>query len=278
MAYKMVALDLDETTLNEHGVLTPYTREVLQRVIEAGLCVVVASGRSWTSLPEEIRAFPGIRYAIVSNGAAIYEKETGTCLRRLRLTARASQAILSLVPTLDHIIVEVGIDGQIYAPAPYVEDPVAFRHTPHIVEYVQTTRVPVQDILEFFRMHMEEVECVDIICENPDDKPQVADRVRQEVPDVYVTSSIPSMVELAHPEAGKGHALAYLAAREHIDSANIFACGNADNDIDMVRYAGCGVAVENATAGCLAAADYVTDAHQRDGVAKALDAYVLSNI
>lgn len=276
MKVKLLALDLDETTLNRNGELTDITRQALEQVIAKGIILVAASGRSLIALPEEIRKFSGIRYGVVSNGAAVFEMGTEKCLQQLHICAKALEAVLSLWQQEPEVILEVGIDGQMYAPADYVANPAAFRRSDYVVEYVQRTRKPVSDMHRFFRTHIQEIESVDLICADITLRDRIAEKVRQIVPEVYVTSSVPQMVEIANKNAGKANGLRFLAQQEAIQPAEIMACGNADNDSEMLQFAGLGVAVANATPRCLAAADVVTAAHDADGVAKAIFQYIIN--
>lgn len=273
----MLALDLDETTLNENGVLSDFTRRTLEEAVRSGVILVAASGRSYASLPDEIKRFPGIRYAVVSNGAAVAEMTTGRLIRQLHIPEESAEKVLNLIQTEADIVPELCIDGQMYAPEDYVGNPQAFRRSPYVAEYVRRTRKAVADIREFFNAHRNEIESMDLICPDPEKKPFLEEKVRRTVPELYVTSSVPQMVELAHPEAGKGKAVAFLADKEGIKPENIMAVGNADNDIDMLQFAGLGIAVQNATPGCLAAADEVTASHKEDGAAQAVRKYLLQD-
>ena len=66
----MIGLDLDGTLLNTKKELTEYTKEILTRAIESGVTILTATGRPYTGIPEELREFPGMRYALTSNGAS----------------------------------------------------------------------------------------------------------------------------------------------------------------------------------------------------------------
>ena len=66
---KMIGLDLDGTLLNTKKELTENTRRVLREAIDAGILVLMATGRPYTGIPAELRNFPGIHYALTSNGA-----------------------------------------------------------------------------------------------------------------------------------------------------------------------------------------------------------------
>ena len=77
---KMIGLDLDGTLLTSDKKLLPYTRQVIAEAIERGILVLMATGRPCTGIPGELRDFPGIRYALTSNGARILDTQTGKAL------------------------------------------------------------------------------------------------------------------------------------------------------------------------------------------------------
>ena len=80
MNIRMIALDLDGTTMNSRHELSAYNQETLEEAIRRGIAVVVASGRVHTALPAEVLGITGLRYAISSNGAHIVDLETGELL------------------------------------------------------------------------------------------------------------------------------------------------------------------------------------------------------
>ena len=74
---RMIGIDLDGTLLTTEKKLLPFTRQVLAEAIERGILVVMATGRPYSGILEEIRTFPGLRYALTSNGARILDMQTG---------------------------------------------------------------------------------------------------------------------------------------------------------------------------------------------------------
>ena len=86
MPIQCIALDLDRTTLDGEGRLSPGNRRALEYAIAKGVHIVIASGRSFASLPRDVTAVPGIEYAITSNGAAVYHVPTGTRLHSYAMT------------------------------------------------------------------------------------------------------------------------------------------------------------------------------------------------
>ena len=76
---KLIALDLDGTTLTRNG-LTRRTRETLEEAVRKGINVVIATGRPYSALPEAVKNIKGLEYVIISNGAHIVRPLTGEFL------------------------------------------------------------------------------------------------------------------------------------------------------------------------------------------------------
>ena len=129
MNIKCIALDLDRTTLNASGRLSDGNYNALCHAIENGVHIVIASGRSFDTLPKDVLAVPGIEYAITSNGAAIYHIPTSTCLHEYKMTPASVECIIQIAKQHETAL-EVFIDGKAYALKAYVEDPVSYGTTP----------------------------------------------------------------------------------------------------------------------------------------------------
>lgn len=269
MSIKCVALDLDRTTLDGQGRLSEGNRLALLQAIENGIHVIVASGRAFDTLPADILALPGIAYAVTGNGAAMYHVPTGKCLHKYTLKAEDVAAIMEATKT-DPVTYEAFIDGVAYAGREYIEDPVAYGATPQAVEYVRTTRHLVEDIRAFIKLHEGEMDSMDIIVGEESKKQEVWEKVTACTEDVYVTSSIRQLIEIAHRSAGKHSGVRYFMELLGLKQEEIAAFGDADNDVDMLSFAGCGIAMENASPKCKAVANYVTKHHAEDGVAYGL--------
>ena len=77
---KLIALDLDRTTLKSDGHISKANRQAVEYAISKGIHVCIASGRAFDTLPSEVVTIPGIEYAITSNGAAVYKIKDKRCL------------------------------------------------------------------------------------------------------------------------------------------------------------------------------------------------------
>jgi len=104
------------------------------------------------------------------------------------------------------------------------------------------------------------------------------DKLRHRYPDtdLYLTRSVEYFVEATHPQANKGEAVRYLA-EELLDLKpdQVMTVGDNFNDLEMLRYAGLGVAMGDAPAAVKQAADWVAPGVEQDGVAVALEQFLL---
>lgn len=90
---------------------------------------------------------------------------------------------------------------------------------------------------------------------------------------LYVTSSVPRYVEISHGSVCKRSALEWLAEKLDISQEQIAAFGDGENDLEMLQYAGFGVAMGNAVTLLKQAADFIAPSCNEDGVACVLDQF-----
>lgn len=265
---QLIALDLDQTTLRSDKTLSERTIRTLEEAADAGLLPVIASGRSFASLPKAVFEVRGIRYAITSNGAAVYDMKTGErCLEYL-LQPESVERILEVLP--GYRVMEAFIRGVPYAWKEYAEDAEKYGVPACGAEYVRATRKPVEDIRGFIRAHAHELDSLDVITRTPEELPLVRQRIREAVDGIYMTSSAKNLLEISDARAGKHSALAWLARELEVSAECVAAFGDAENDRDMIRWAGLGVAMGNAAEAVKAVADRVTAGNDEDGVALVL--------
>lgn len=266
MNIKCIALDLDGTTLCSDKSISEVTRNAICRAISMGIQVVVASGRCLDALPESVTGIKGISYAITSNGAAIYDLRTRECLRRVTLPGEAVEKILELTGNMQ-VVYEAFWEGVPYADKDYVADPLAHGAMPYAVNYIHTTRRPVEDIEAFLKRHKTRLDGLDIITRDVSLRKELWRLLEGELPGVYITSSVPNRIELADQKAGKHSGLQYILEKIGASPEEAAAFGDADNDIEMLSYVKYGMAVENASPGCKKAAYGIVPSNMEDGVA-----------
>lgn len=269
---RLIALDLDGTTLDSSKQVSEKNRNAIINAVKNGVHVCIASGRAFDTLPSVVTEIPGIEYAITSNGAAVYEIKDKKCLRSYKLTAESVKTILELTKDMP-VTYEAFIEGRAYAGSEYIHNPVKFGATKEAIHYIQTTRTLIDDITGFIRQHVDELDSMDIIVKDADMKEKLCDAIYKETQDVYITSSVKQLVEISYKDAGKKSGVKFLADRLGVSKEEIAAFGDADNDKDMIEYAGYGIAVANASTSLKEKADYITLSNDEDGIA-----YAFANI
>ena len=266
MNIKCIALDLDRTTLNASGRLSDGNYNALCHAIENGVHIVIASGRSFDTLPKDVLAAPGIEYAITSNGAAIYHIPTSTFLHEYKMTSASVECIIQIAKQHETAL-EVFIDGKAYALKAYVEDPVSYGTTPQAIPYIQSTRIPIDDIISFIREHIDHIDSMDIVVSGEQQKQLIWNELKYNCDEIYITSSVSQLIEISHKDAGKHSGLRFIREYLNLKPEETAAFGDGDNDIDLLKEAGIGIAMENASSKCKDAATFITKHHDKDGVA-----------
>lgn len=265
---KLILTDLDGTLLRNDKHLSPANRDALQRAADAGCHVVLATGRSYASLPQELRDLPFLRYFILMNGSKVYDLKEDRVLYRAEFSVEETDAMFDLLYPLDLSVDcyqnDCGYMDQLYYDRLdyYIADPVAREHT-------RLSRAPLADFRRFIHNGgtTQKLQC---FLPHPELEPQVRQTLLQRFPALELSCSLPGNLEINAPGASKGDALAALCQALGLDTADAAAFGDGTNDLSMLRRAGLGVAMANGAAETLAAADLIAPTNEEDGVARVL--------
>ena len=271
MDIRAIAMDLDRTTLNRAGRLSPGNRAALDYAISRGVQVIPASGRAFTTLPQDILDIPGISYCVTSNGAAVCSVPGGEVLMRRCLPPHLAARILDLSDE-QGVTYEAFVNGVAYADTLYMADPLGMGASPDSVEYLFTTRRPAENIRLFIEAHAHELDSIDVICWDEAKMDRLRRRFESRGLDeeAYITSSSHQRLEFSHLNTGKHVGVAWVLEQLGIAPAQLAAFGDGDNDAHLLEMAGIGIAVANATPMCRRAADMMTLAYDEDGLAYAI--------
>ena len=115
---------------------------------------------------------------------------------------------------------------------------------------------------------MGELDSLDLVFQDQSEKKRIWEILERETEHIYITASVPRLLEISDELSGKAQALSYVLDRLGLTARQAAAFGNADNDADMLRFAGLGIAVENATEQCRKAADRVVESNNEEGAAR----------
>jgi len=266
MNIRLVATDLDDTLLRNDRTLSKRVIRAIYQAREQGVHVTFATGRMPASTRPYVEQL-GIDVPIITyNGAMIQEALSGEVLYRKVIPVEIAREVVDwLLSQGSHLHV-------------YRQDQV-FVHKMNSWsrEYSRAIRVPVEE-MDLLRLLEQEEEGAEKILMFGENKALEAwgERIREKFSgQVHITRSKPHFLEIIHPEVNKGVALTALAKRLEIGQDEVMAIGDNLNDLEMIRYAGLGVAIGNARQEVKDVANAVTTSNEDDGVAQAIEQYVL---
>ena len=271
---KMIGFDLDDTLLTSNKELTLYTKEVLTKAIRQGIVVLPATGRPLCGLTEEIRNFPGIRYALTANGARLLDMKEGTILYECLVPRETTEKLLNIFLQYD-ALVEIYYEGVGFAQEDKLQRIYEFFPRQAMAEYVLTTRKMVKDVRRKFEETDLPSDKVQAVFKTLEEKERALKEVLSKVEGIEAVSSLGNNIEVNVKGVNKGSSLVRLGEMLGIRREEIMAFGDGENDIAMMEAVGFGVAMENGLDAVKAAARYITASNNEDGVAKAIEKYVL---
>ena len=268
---RLIGLDLDGTTLTTDKKLTPHTKEVLEACIRQGIEVLPATGRVWSGIPEELMKMEGVNYVISSNGAAVVELATGKAVYTNGIAWDRALEVFDILERYDTFY-DAYAEGNGWCEARFYENLNDYGIEPLIQRLVKSSRTCIEDLREWVKEHKSPIEKINMFFRD-EEKRQQAFRELSGIPDLAVTCSLTNNLEINHCTCNKGDALLNLGKILGISMEQIMACGDGNNDLEMVRNAGVGVAMENGEDSVKEAADYVTVTNDEEGVARAIELF-----
>ncbi len=269
---KLIALDLDGTLLDSQKRLSYRNETVLKECIRKGIWVVPCTGRIWGGVPEFLRDFPGIRYAITTNGAIIEDVKDQVILDAHKMSCELAMDIL-LMARQFHTMYDVYIGGHGYGEERFMDHMEEYGISPLLQKMVRSTRVAVPDVRAQIEKLGQPVEKINYFFGDMAERIRARDALNARG-DVIVSSSFSNNLEINAQGATKGEAILRLAAHLGLEPEKTMGIGDGGNDVTMVKMAGIGVAMGNAEDSLKEIADYVTLTNDEDGVAAAIERLV----
>ena len=220
-------------------------------------------------------SLPGLRYAVTSNGATIRDLVEQRVLLEKHL---APALCLQVLARCAHIpmIRQVFRAGVGYLSRPDYETLRArYAGTAMLQYHLDTRQVLPGTVEEFLAADARPVEELFFLTDSPQTK-QALRQCLADLPGIGFADPFPNDLEVIAGEIDKGEALRYLLDRLDIAPEEVLAMGDGGSDLPLLQAAGIGVAMGNATEAVKAGADFVTASCEADGVALAIEKFVLS--
>jgi Cof subfamily protein (haloacid dehalogenase superfamily) len=262
----LVVSDVDGTLTNPAGVVSAANQREIRRVMSRGIHFSIATGRPTRDLQKVRDSLHLPIPVIVSNGTMVEDLATGEVIHSLQIERSVTLAVLDVIARhdVDAVILDTP-GGWIYQVRNAAGEP-----PPWIISVGNTA----QRIEEWNSYLAEERTVLKILVEGTDDQLQQVEQALDVIPGVQITASFANNREIFVAQAGKANAARLLAERLGIEPAQVLAIGDQRNDVELIRWAGIGVAMGNAVPELKAVADWITRSNDEDGVAHALAHFI----
>lgn len=270
MKYDLVAIDIDGTLVAENKIIEKPVNDAIQRVVQAGIKVVLCTGRPLPGAQpyvEELALNKVDDYMITYHGALVQRSDTLETILHHELTYQDLLNWRELTHSLDRNIQAVRNDGVFTDMRDLDYFKLMESYFNNIPLRIRKMDEMNQDLL-FSKLFM-------------GDDARKLDHFEEVIPDFFrekytILRSGPNSLEILNKKASKGQSLSELADLLNIPQERIMAIGDSGNDIDMVEFAGLGVAMGNAVPEVKAVADVITESADNFGVAQALNRYLFN--
>lgn len=272
-AIHMIAMDMDGTLLRSDETISERTIEALHAARKQGVTVALCTGRfAQNGAVTAQKNGLTCDYVIASNGCMLWDEHEHRILREHTIAPASVQRAFEIIqryPSRFNIV-----SGHLVTDSETVH-PVVQRFSGDLMDVYQIHFAAGREALQkaiaqpVYKLFMYRFEDMDKLA-------QCAAELHQ-VPDIYLTQSGERNLEVMPVGVDKGTGVTEMAQMLEIDMEDVMVFGDFDNDIPMFEKAGFPVAMGNANEKIKRLARYVTDDHDHDGIAKAVEKFVLNH-
>lgn len=265
MKYQLVAIDIDDTLITSDKRVTERTQKALAAAIELGVVVTLATGRMFASAQQIAKQIHLNVPIITYQGSMVKNLMDQQIIYERHVPFETSKFLFDYCKK-----------KQFHLQGYYMDELYTREDNDRIKKYASLSDVPYKIEPDFHRLTAYPMTKLLIY-----DEPDILDKIALELKpligeQVHITKSKPFYLEFTHPEGTKGHALSFLAERYQCSLNDVIAIGDSWNDAEMLKVAGLGIAMENAVPALKELADYITYSNEQDGVAHAIEKYILN--
>lgn len=270
---RLLVVDIDGTIAGKSNSISKRVKEAITAAQTKGIEVAVATGRMYRSalrFHQEINSrLPLISY----QGAWIQDPVTQQFHRHLSIPKNISEQLLDYFeqPSLRQLL-------SIHF---YIEDRLYVRElTPETKLYAERSNIDAIAVGDLRQTLNNEATKILALCNDTDVINQLLTNLRREYTpaELYLTKSVATFFEATHPLVNKGAAVSYLAEELlGLKSNNVMTIGDNFNDLEMLDYAGIGIAMGNAPAEVKTYAQWIAPSVDEDGAAVAIEKFLLSS-
>lgn len=267
--YKLIAFDIDGTLINSKNIITTKTQAALEELNHNGVEIVISSGRPFNGvlrIASQIHS-EVVNYGSCFNGGLVKEIVTGNTLYSAHLDTAAIHEITKLAMDADLDIIAHSEQNILISRTPKAE---------YIAIESELNGMPIK-IVDFLAPDMVAPKIIvtassDILAEFRLSLPKDLDQR------FNIVKSADFFLEFIPNYVSKKTGLENLARHLSISQTEVMAFGDHGNDLSMIEWAGCGVAMGNAIPELKAQAQFITLSNDNEGIAYALEELILKKL
>ena len=289
--YKLITIDLDGTLLNKYGEVTEYTKNVIKKTTDKGVLVVLASGRISESVLMIAKEIGANKYYISGNGSVLYDMQKDQIIYENYLN---KEKVLEIIELCDKnsIYYNIYTENAVLAKSlnynvafynyentkkssdkktdiNIVEDMYSYIKNSNINKFLKITICDESKIVfSSIIKKIKNIEDIDVLEVSHMSQKKIKTGTKEVEVGYFYT-------EVSSKNVDKWFAIEKVMQIENIKKEEVMALGDNNNDIIMIKNAGLGVAMGHSNDEVKKVADYITENNNEDGVAKAIEKYVL---
>lgn len=269
--YKLMALDMDGTLLDSDKRIRQSAIDALAKAHKTGCEIIFSTGRAIAELTEYLADVPFVHYGVCESGALLYDFQKQTIIDQVAFPPEIIDAVIAAV-AYEKPMVQMMSRGMPHVSAEDITHMADFHMGIYqtMFERVATTR---SDIMQTMREHKTEIEKINLFHRSPASRERTYQRLEHLPVDLVYAEE--TSLELSPLGVTKGDGLSRLCAYLQIDLKEAVAVGDADNDLDVLKRAGLAIAMGNANDRVKSLCDAVVADNDHEGIAEAVDQYVL---
>lgn len=275
MAIKLIAIDIDGTLLDSQKQLSSKNKEAIQAARNQGVKIVLCTGRplrSMAYLIQELNLNGEEDLAVTYNGALIQYTQSGHALTENHLDQGDALSIYNLLSEMNLPTNFISYD--------YIYEPAYPEGRPSIYQIEKKIERRPEDLI-FKAVRAENLpkdfKPIKVVSSRPAaELDEMISKIPQSFYDQFtIFKSQPTILEFMPKGINKGFGMMTIGKHLGLNSDEMMGIGDQENDLSLITEAGIGVAMDNAIPSVKQAANYVTKSNDEDGVAHAINHFIL---
>lgn len=265
--YKLLVLDIDGTLLDGKDKISPCNKETIRKAQDMGVKVILASGRMFF-ITKKYADQLNLNMPLITYNGALIKSNKGKTISHTPVPLNITLQVISFTRK-QGLHLNTYLDDTLYIErenkySRYYQN--KYGVTPHVV----------LDLLKFYENKGTPPTKLLVIIETEEMKKWFPLFKEKFLNRLYLTQSEGRHIELLHPQVSKVFALEKIINLYGIKREEIMAIGDGVNDIEMIKYAGLGVAMDNSSSSVKKVADYIAPSNIKDGVAETIKKFILN--